>query len=378
MAIDFNAIPSPSFVVDIAKLKSNLGLIKEVSNQSGAEVILAFKGFAMWGVFPIIRKYINGIAASSYNEVRLGFEEMKTLAHTYSPAFSDKYFNEIAKYSSHLTFNSLPQFNRFLPKLKQINTRVSIGLRVNPEYSEVKTEIYNPCAPGSRLGITADQLQALPNEVEGLHFHTLCESNAEQLERTLNAFEQKFGHLLPQVSWVNIGGGHLITDENYNIELLINLINSFQQKHDVKLIIEPGAAFVWQTGFLVSEVLDIVDNQGIKTAILNVSFNAHMPDTLEMPYKPKVVGASDPVDGKPTYRLGGNTCLSGDYKGDWSFDQPLAIGDKVIFEDMIHYTMVKTTTFNGVEHPAIGTWKDDDGYKPIREFGYEDYKNRLS
>lgn len=378
MAIDFSEIPSPCYVLNEDKLKQNLRMIKEVKDQTGSEIILAFKGFAMWSAFPLIRKYITGVSASSAYEAKLGFEEMKTLAHSYSPVFSEQDFEEIAKHSSHLTFNSVSQYEKYYAELTKINPRVSVGLRVNPEYSEVKTEMYNPCAPGSRLGIPSEQLKTLPEGVEGLHFHTLCESGAEELQRTVEAFEEKFGHLLKEVKWVNFGGGHLITHEDYNIELLIDLINSFQQKHEVEVILEPGAAFGWKAGFLVSRVLDIVENHGIKTAMLDVSFTAHMPDTLEMPYKPKIIGATDPVKGNPTYRMGGNTCLSGDYKGDWSFDKPLQIGDKIIFDDMMHYTMVKTTTFNGVQHPSIGIWKESEGFKMIREFTYEDYKKRLS
>jgi carboxynorspermidine decarboxylase len=378
MSIDFNAVPSPCYVLHREQLKRNLNLIKEVRDRTNALIILAFKGYAMWSIFPTIRKYIDGVAASSYNEARLGFEEMKTLAHSYAPAFNDKDFDEIAKFSSHITFNSISQLKRFLPKLHEINARISVGLRVNPEYSEVATEMYNPCAPGSRLGIPPEQLKTLPMHVEGLHFHTLCESGAEALKNTLKAFEEKFGHVLDQVKWINFGGGHLITHEDYNIQLLVDLIHDFKKKYNVQVILEPGAAFVWKSGYLVSEVLDIVENHGVKTAILDVSFTAHMPDTLEMPYKPRIVGATDPKEGKPTYRMGGNTCLSGDYVGSWSFDRPLTIGDKIIFEDMMHYTMVKTTMFNGVEHPSIGVWNDKEGFKLIRKFTYEDYKNRLS
>ncbi len=378
MAIDFSAVPSPCFVLHADRLIQNLRLLKDVEDQSGATIIPAFKGFAMWKAFPVIRKYMKGVSASSRYEARLGFEEMKTLAHTYSPVYCEKDFEEIAKHSSHLSFNSIAQYQQFGVKLKEINPRTSVGLRVNPEYSEVKTELYNPCAPGSRLGIPPDQLKVLPKGVEGLLFHTLCESGAEELQNTLSAFEEKFGHLLNQVKWVNFGGGHLITDENYNTDLLIDLITRFQKKYNIEVILEPGAAVVWNTGYLVSEVLDIVEYHGIKTAMLDVSFTAHMPDTLEMPYKPKIIGATDPVEGKPTYRMGGNTCLSGDYKGDWSFERPLNVGDKVIFEDMMHYTLVKTTMFNGVQHPSIGIWKKSEGFKLIREFSYEDYKNRLS
>jgi len=354
-------------------------LIKRVSDESGAEIILAFKGFAMWGVFPILREYISGAAASSADEARLCFDEIGSPAHTYSPVFKDADFDNILKYSSHVTFNSLYQYNKFSNKSGGKSKRVSAGLRINPEFSEVSHGIYNPCSPGSRLGVTADALgERLPEGIEGFHFHVLFESDSYALEKVLDVVESKFGKHFSKIKWINMGGGHLMTRKDYNTDHLISILKRFREKTGLHLILEPGSAFAWETGELVSTVEDIVENQGIKTAILDVSFTAHMPDCLEMPYKPKVLWATDPLEGKPTYRLGGNSCLSGDVMGDWSFDRELKPGDTIVFLDMIHYTMVKTTTFNGVHHPSIGIWTTENKFRLIKEFSYEDYKNRLS
>lgn len=371
-------LPSPCFVIDETRLRKNLALIKEVQDRSGAQLILAFKAFALWKVFPIVREYIPCSTASSLAEARLAFEEMGSPAHTYGPAYSEKEFDEIMKYSSHITFNSLAQFEKFYPRTQFYN--ISCGLRINPEFSDVSTDLYNPCSPGSRLGIIAENLgDKLPDGVEGLHFHTLCESNSFDLERTLVAVEQKFGKFFPSIKWLNMGGGHLMTREGYNTEHLIQLLQSFRAKYpNLKLILEPGSAFAWRTGELISTVLDVVENKGVQTAMLDVSFSCHMPDCLEMPYKPGIIGATDPVPGKPTYRMGGNSCLAGDFVGSWSFDEPLKAGDRIIFEDMIHYTLVKTTMFNGVSHPSIGMLKADGSFLLFREFGYEDYKGRMS
>lgn len=376
--VNYNQIPSPCFVLDETRLRKNLELIRSVKDQAGVEIILAFKAFAMWSVFPIIREYIPCSTASSLAEARLAFEEMGSPAHTYAPAYSDKEFDEIMQYSSHITFNSLAQFEKFYPRTQVCN--ISCGLRINPEFSEVGTDLYNPCSPGSRLGIIAEKLgEKLPVGVEGLHFHTLCESNSFDLERTLLVVERKFGHLFSQIKWLNMGGGHLMTREGYNIDHLIQVLKAFNAKYPhLQLILEPGSAFAWRTGDLVATVLDIVENKGIKTAMLDLSFSCHMPDCLEMPYKPTITGATDPTPDKPTYRMGGNSCLAGDFYGDWSFDKPLQIGDRIIFEDMMHYTMVKTTMFNGVSHPSIGILTKENKFKLIREFGYEDYKRRLS
>jgi carboxynorspermidine decarboxylase len=361
-------------------LRNNLSLIKSVKERAGVDIILAFKAFSMWSAFSIVREYIPCSTASSIFEAQLAYEEMGSEAHTYSPAYTEKDFPGILKYSSHITFNSIGQFERFLPMVKESAKKVSLGVRINPEYSEVETDLYNPCSPGSRLGIIAAQMpDELPAEIEGLHFHTLCESTSFNLEHTLQAIEEKFEKYLKQVKWVNMGGGHLMTRKGYDVEHLINLLIAFRKKWNVEVILEPGSAFAWETGVLVSNVVDVVENHGLKTAILDVSFTAHMPDCLEMPYKPRIINAyHEPVDGKPTYRMGGNSCLSGDFIGFWSFDQELKPGDQIVFDDMIHYTMVKTNMFNGVPHPAIGIWNDKTGLTIVREFGYEDYKGRLS
>ena len=376
--MNYKVIPSPCYVLDEVAFRRNLELIRSVKDRAEVEIILAFKAFAMWSVFPIVREYIPFSTASSLAEAQLAFEEMGSPAHTYGPAYTDKEFPTIMNCSSHITFNSLQQFERFYPQTQFNN--ISCGLRINPEFSDVETDLYNPCAPGSRLGVISEVLgDKLPEGVEGLHFHTLCESTSYDLEKTLNVVEEKFGKFFSQIKWLNMGGGHLMTRKGYDIEHLISLLKAFNAKYPhLQLILEPGSAFAWQTGELVSSVVDIVENKGIKTAMLDVSFACHMPDCLEMPYKPSIVGATDAVPGKPTYRMGGNSCLSGDFLGDWSFDKELKIGDKIIFEDMIHYTMVKTTMFNGVSHPAIGIWTKENEFELIREFGYEDYKTRMS
>ncbi len=377
--IDYSKVPSPCYVIEEERLRKNLSLIKHVADSSGAEIILAFKGFAMWSVFPVVREYISGAAASSIHEARLCFEEMGAPAHTYAPAFRREEFGTILRYSSHITFNSLAQYRKFTPVLKQEGKHISPGLRINPEYSEIAHGIYNPCSPGSRLGVTAAELAGgLPEGVEGLHFHVLFESDSYTLEKVLAVVEEKFGHLLPRLKWINMGGGHLMTRKDYDRDHLISLLRRFREKYGIHIILEPGSAFAWETGELVATVEDIINRDGIMTAILDVSFTAHMPDCLEMPYKPVIIGAFDPVPGKPTYRMGGNSCLSGDFMGDWSFHRELQPGDRIVFWDMIHYTMVKTTTFNGVPHPHIGIWTSDQKFRLVREFEYEDYRNRLS
>ena len=366
-------------MIDEDRFRNNLSLIKHVADECGAEIILAFKGFAMWGIFDIVKEYISGAAASSVNEARLCFEELGSPAHTYSPVFKEKEFDSILKYSSHITFNSLDQYRKYSGKIKTSDGRISPGLRINPEFSEISLSLYNPCSPGSRLGVRAKDLgEVLPDGIEGLHFHVLFESDSFALEKLLKAVEGKFSKFFPNIKWINMGGGHLITGKNYNTDHLIELIRDFKKRTGLHVILEPGSAFAWETGELIATVEDIVENQGIFTAILDVSFTAHMPDCLEMPYKPKIHNATDPVPGKSTYRMGGNSCLSGDFMGDWSFDRELKPGDRIVFFDMIHYTMVKTTTFNGVQHPAIGIWTRDGRFRLIREFGYNDYKRRLS
>ena len=377
MPIDFNQIPSPCYVIDEVLLRNNLELINHVKKAAAVDILVSFKAFSNWGVFPIFKEYGFGASASSLNEARLAFEELGVKAHTYSPAYEDKYIADILKYSSHISFNSINQLQKY-SKIASENG-ISIGLRVNPEFSDSPYDIYNPCKPGSRLGITAEQVgNAIPQGVEGLHFHTLFEADSFALEKVLAVFSKKFVNFLPKLKWVNMGGGHLITKKNYNIDHLIKLLIDFKNRYGVQIILEPGSAFTYQTGYLVSTVLDIVENNRIKTAILDVSFTCHMPDCLEMPYKPVILGATDETAGKPTYRVGGISCLAGDFMGNWSFDRELKPGDKIIFDDMIHYTTVKTTMFNGVHHPSIGIWTEKSELQLIKEFSYHDYKDRLS
>ncbi|MCE6989980.1 carboxynorspermidine decarboxylase [Dyadobacter sp. CY323] len=385
MPIDYSQIPSPCFVLEEELLRKNLELIDSVQKAAGCKIILALKGFSMYSVFPIVKEYLDGATASSLNEVKLINDFMGYQAHTYMPAYLDNEFQEIMERSSHITFNSLGQWERFKERVEDFKTanpthKLSCGIRVNPQYSEVETDMYNPCVPGSRLGVTRDKLPAeLPAGVDGIHFHTLCENGADTLERTLEALESKFGDLLHQAKWLNMGGGHLMTRKGYDTDKLIKLVSNIKEKYNLEVILEPGSAIAWRTGELVTTVLDVLDSQGVDVAILDTSFAAHMPDTLEMPYKPFIVNSHhDPEPGKPTYRMGGMTCLAGDFIGDYSFDKTLEIGDKIIFEDMIHYTMVKTTTFNGVNLPSIGIWKMSGDFELIRSFGYESFKDRLS
>ena len=380
MSINYSQIPSPCYVIDEERFRNNLKLIRKVSDESGAEIILAFKGFAMWGVFPVFREYFSGASASSPHEARLSFEEVGSRAHTYSPVYKSETFGEIMNYSSHITFNSLAQYRKFYNREQFERSGISAGLRINPEFSEIGHDIYNPCSPGSRLGITAGDLKrsGLLEGLEGLHFHVLFESDSFALEKVLRVVDENFSVFYPQLKWINMGGGHLMTRKGYDTGHLVKILKEFRERSGLHVILEPGSAFAWQTGELVSTVEDIVENGGIRTAILDTSFTAHMPDCLEMPYKPLIAGAGDPVPGNPTYRLGGNSCLSGDFMGDWSFDHELKPGDRVVFLDMIHYTMVKTTTFNGVQHPSIGIWTTDNKFRLIREFGYLDYRDRLS
>jgi carboxynorspermidine decarboxylase len=377
---DFSKIASPAYVIDESLLRRNLSLIRSVGERAGVEIILAFKAFAAWKVFPVIKEYIHCSTASSPWEARLATDEIGAPAYTYSPAYTERDFPEILACSSHITFNSLSQFRKFYPAVKNYQEKISCGLRINPEYSEVETALYNPAMPGSRLGMTRRSLgERLPEGIEGLHFHTLCESSSYALENTLRHVEENFGNLLPQIKWLNMGGGHLITREDYDTEHLIALLLDFKKRYpNLKIILEPGAAFVWQTGVLIASVVDIVENNGIKTAILDISFTCHAPDCLEMPYKPVITGAyQEPVAGKPTYRMGGNSCLSGDFLGEWSFDEELHAGSKIVFADMIHYTTVKTTMFNGIPHPDICLLHIGGELEILRRFGYDDYKNRM-
>lgn len=371
-------ISSPAYVLEESLLINNLKLLQRVQQEAGVEIICALKGFSFYHVFPTVKQYLGGATASSLHEARLAFEEMGKKCHAYTPAYLPVEFDEFMSYASHMTFNSLNQVNLFVGQANQKG--ISCGIRINPEYAEVETDMYNPCIAGSRLGIRRSDLgDQLPAGIEGLHSHTLCENDSFVLERTLAVIDAKFGDLLQHAKWLNLGGGHLITRADYQVDHLIKVLKNFKTKYPhLHIILEPGSAVGWQTGFLKSTVLDIVHSAGIDVAILDVSFAAHMPDTLEMPYKPRIRNASsEPVTGKPTYRFGGMTCLAGDYYGDYSFDQPLAIGDSIIFEDMIHYTMVKTTTFNGVNLPDIGMLKSNGEYQRFKHFGYESFKDRL-
>ena len=368
---------TPIYIIEETKLRRNLQLIADIAAKADIEVILAFKAFALWKTFSIFREYISSTTASSLSEARLAYEEFGAPAHTYSPAYTDDEFDQIARCSSHLTFNSLSQYERFHQRAQG----VSLGLRVNPEYSEVETLLYNPCAPGTRFGLTADRLpEQLPSDISGFHCHCHCESGSDVFQRSLAHIEEKFSKWFPQLKWINFGGGHLMTRKDYDVELLVSLMQGFHQRYPwLKVILEPGSAFAWQTGPLVSHVVDIVEDHGIKTAILDVSFTCHMPDCLEMPYFPEVRDAvhQDGNNGSFVYRLGGNSCLSGDFMGYWRFDHELEVGEEVFFEDMIHYTTVKTNMFNGITHPDLGLLHQDGKLEILRNFGYDDYKNRM-
>ena len=386
----------PYYLLSESLLRRNLDLIRRVAQESGAEIILAFKAYALWKTFPIMREYISHTTASSPYEARLALEEFGSLAHTYSPAYTQEDFPEILRCSGHITFNSLTQYERFASQvLDYKDHRVSIGLRVNPEYSEIETELYNPCAPGSRFGVLASQLpDTLPAGVEGFHCHCHCESSAQALQNTLVHLEEKFSRWFSQIKWLNLGGGHLMTRKDYDVSLLIQILRSLKERYPhLQLILEPGSAFAWQTGCLVSHVVDVVENHGVSTAILDVSFTCHMPDCLEMPYQPVVRGAeslpaeyvwqeaqnnlTSPSLLGHVYRLGGNSCLSGDFMGCWLFDAPLEIGQEVIFEDMLHYTTVKTNMFNGIPHPSIVLQHTDGTEEVLRSYTYEDYRDRM-
>lgn len=369
--------PSPAYVVDLGRLRHNLEVLDKVQQRSGAKILMALKAFAMWSTFPLIRQTLQGVCASSPWEARLGREEFGREVHSFAAAFKESDVLELLGISNHLVFNSFNQLERFRPLWE--GSGVSVGLRVNPQHSEGHTAIYDPCAPNSRLGIPVAAFSGRSlGGVEGLHFHTLCEQLFEPLERTVAVFEQKFGQYLRGMKWLNLGGGHHITREGYDIDGLVKLVNYLRAKYDVDVYLEPGEAIAIGTGLLVAEVLDIVDN-GMAIAILDVSATCHMPDVLEMPYRPAITGGFDPGEKPYTYRLGGPSCLAGDVIGDWSFEQPLKAGDRLVFEDMAHYTMVKTTTFNGIQHPHLCTYEPDTGQlKVVRTFGYPDFRDRLS
>lgn len=377
-------IPTPAYVVEEARLEANLALIKQVAEAAGVEFVMSFKAYALWKTFPLLRRYISHVSAASPDEARLGFEEFGAPCYTYSPAYEARTYDDVQRWSSHITFNSLSQYAFYAP---QTRSDISLGLRINPGYSEIETPLYNPCAPGSRFGVTAEQLpQTLPAGVEGFLCHNHCESNSHALERSLKVTEERFGHWFPQLRWLNLGGGHLVTRNDYDTDHLVRTLCAFRTRHPaLHIILEPGSAFGWQTGPLVASVCDIVENAGIRTAVLNVSFTAHMPDCLEMPYHPAVRGAetlpnlsTEETTRLPhVYRLGGNSCLSGDWMGYWRFPKALQVGDTIVFEDMNHYTTVKTTTFNGIRHPAIILLHKDGTLETLREYTYEDYRDRM-
>ena len=370
------AIPSPCYVLDEAKLRKNLELMQHVQDASGANIILALKGFAMWSAFPLVKQYLKGCTASSAWEAELAADTFAREVHAYSPAYKERDMEVILKHCNHISFNSLNQWRRYQQQVTEAG--ISVGIRINPEQPEADTEIYDPSAPGSRLGILASQLEGQDlTGIEGFHVHNLCECDSYALERTLAAVEKKFGQYLHQLKWINLGGGHLMTREGYDVEHLISQLKRLRETYDVEVILEPGSAVAWQTGNLVCEVVDIVENAG-EIAILDISATAHMPDVLEMPYRPVITDASDPSVLAHTYRLGGNSCLAGDVIGEWSFANELRTGQRVVFEDMIHYTMVKTTFFNGVEHPSIGIIRENGEFELVREFNYQDFKSRLS
>lgn len=371
--------PSPAYVVHLGELENNLRILQDVQQRSGATILLALKGFAMFGVFPLIRQYLKGTCASGPHEARMGAEEFGGQVHTFAAAFKEEDLLESLKHSHHLVFNSFAQWKRFRPLIEASGKAVSIGLRVNPEVSTGAVALYDPCAPGSRLGILRSEFEGESLDgIDGLHFHTLCEQNSDALEQTLAGFEKRFGEFLPQMKWVNFGGGHHITRNDYDRERLIRMVKRMREQYDLRVFLEPGEAVALNTGLLVAEVVDVLQRER-PIAILDTSVTAHMPDVLEMPYRPGIIGAGNPGEKAYTCTLGGLTCLAGDVIGDWSFDRPLVQGDRIAFTDMAHYTMVKNTTFNGIKLPSIATYDpSSDTVKVIRAFGYEDYRNRLS
>lgn len=381
-------LPTPYYIVYEDKLRRNLALISDVAARSGARIIMAFKANALWRTFDIFKEYNVGCTASSLNELRLGLEYLtdRDNIYSYSPAYTPETIGEYLEGSAHITFNSMGQWERFKDTVREYNLtsgrHVSPGLRVNPRCSVIATDLYNPALPGSRFGVQAGDLaQGVPDGIEGLHFHALCESSSHDLAKVLASFEAQYGHLLPGIKWVNMGGGHIMTREGYDTDHLVEVLRGFKARYPwIEIILEPGSAFTWRTGDLVAQVVDIVDNDGVKTAVLDVSFACHMPDTLEMPYKPSVTESDgdSPVPGHPTYRLGGNSCLSGDYMGDWSFDRPLQVGDRLTLEDMNHYTTVKTNMFNGIQHPDLVFCDSRGDCSYIRRFDYADYRDRMS
>ncbi|WP_141603868.1 carboxynorspermidine decarboxylase [Terrilactibacillus laevilacticus] len=376
--IDLNKLPSPCYLIDKRKLTKNLETLNSVQERTGCHILLALKGFSMHSVFPLIGQYLKGVTSSSLFEARLGYEKMGKEVHAYSPAYVESDFDELLRYADHIVFNSFDQWNKYKDKVKMTSKHIECGIRVNPEYSEIDTPLYDPCYANSRLGVTLSNFR--PDELDGLdglHFHSMCEQNSDTLERILKVVEEKFGQYIKGMKWLNLGGGHHITRKDYDIDKLVQSILYLKDKYDVEIYLEPGEAIALNTGYLVATVLDIVQN-GMNIAILDTSATCHMPDVLEMPYRPEIIDAGQPNELPYTYRLGGLTCLAGDVIGDYSFKEPLKPGDKLIFCDMAHYTMVKNHMFNGVNLPSIVTYHDDEGIKIIRQFDFEDYSGRLS
>lgn len=379
MDIDFSGVPTPSYVVDERLIRKNLEILKSVIDRTDCRILLAQKAFSMFYLYPLIGRYLSGTAASSLFEARLGYEEMKGKeVHIYSPAYREEEFDEIMEICDHIIFNSFSQWVKYRDRVKNSGREIQCGLRINPEYSEIRTEIYNPCAAGSRLGVTLKNFkEEYLDGIDGLHFHTMCEQNSDVLKRTIRVVDEKFGKYIKRIKWVNFGGGHHITRPDYDIDTLVESIMFIKDKYNVEVYLEPGEAIALNAGYLVARVLDIVNN-GIDIAILDTSAACHMPDVLEMPYRPQIIGAGKPGEYPYTYRLGGVTCLAGDVIGDYSFKQPLKEGDILVFTDMAIYTMVKNNTFNGINLPSIAVYNDEEGLKVIKRFGYEDFKSRLS
>ncbi|AIQ28840.1 carboxynorspermidine decarboxylase [Paenibacillus sp. FSL P4-0081] len=378
MDIDISALPSPAYLVDERLLTKNLETLNYVQEQSGAKILLAQKGFSMHSMYPLVGKYLHGVTSSSLFEARLGFEEMGKEVHVYAPAYVDREFDELLGYTDHIVFNSFDQWSRFKERVQNAPKKISCGIRVNPEYSEIEVPLYDPCYNYSRMGVTLPNFR--PEEldgIDGLHFHTMCEQNSDTLERTLKVVEEKFGQYLHGMKWLNFGGGHHITRPDYDLETLIKCIRHMKETYGVEIYLEPGEAIALNTGYLVATVLDTMHN-GMDIAILDTSAECHMPDVLAMPYRPGIIGAGMPGEFAHTYRLGGMTCLAGDVIGDYSFPEPLKYGDKLIFLDMAHYSMVKNHMFNGVNLPAIASYNEEEGIKVIREFEYSDFSGRLS
>ncbi len=372
-----SSLPTPCYVVDEGLILKNLEILYNVSERTGAKILLAQKAFSMYELYPLIGRYLSGTTASSLFEARLGYEEMGGETHVFAPAYKDDDMDELVKICDHIVFNSFSQWYKYRDKVKSAEREIECGLRINPEYSEIETEIYNPCAEGSRMGVKLDELKKHGIDgLDGIHFHTMCEQNSDVLWRTVQIVDEEFGEFLKQVKWVNFGGGHHITRPDYDIETLIRSIELIRDKYGVQVYLEPGEAVALNAGYLVSEVLDIVNN-GIDIAVLDTSAACHMPDVLEMPYRPPLENSGEPGEKKYTYRLSCPTCLAGDVIGDYSFDEPLKPGDRLIFGDMAIYTMVKNNTFNGINLPSIILKTTDDEYRLIKEFGYEDFKARL-